>query len=99
MFRNLGFKLIVIGIINAGLLMTAVAEDGSGTLSIVKGNVQVQSGKDKTVVPARVGMKVFQGDTIITAADSRAKLNMVDKNIIPYLLLFALVEYYDSSEI
>lgn len=51
-----------------------------GVLMVVKGDVQVQQ-KDKTT-KARVGVKVVQGDLIITGKDARAKLVMVDKNVI-----------------
>jgi hypothetical protein len=51
-----------------------------GVLMVVKGDVQVKQ-KDKTF-KARVGQKIVQGDTIITGKDARAKLVMVDKNII-----------------
>lgn len=75
--------IVSIGVLlNLGLGLPAHADDGGGILSVVKGNVQVQSGKDKSISPARVGMKVTQGDTIITGPDSRAKLTMVDKNVI-----------------
>lgn len=51
-----------------------------GVLMVVKGDVQIIQ-KDKAV-KAKVGTKVLQGDTIATGKDARAKLVMVDKNVI-----------------
>jgi len=65
------------------LLMSANAFANSGAhgvLMVVKGDVQIVQ-KDKTV-KAKVGSKVVQGDTITTGKDARAKLVMVDKNVI-----------------
>src|SRR5438309_2229811 len=53
-----------------------------GVLMVVKGNVTVEVQKSKSTEKAKVGFKVFPGDTIITGKDSRAKLVMIDKNII-----------------
>ncbi len=59
---------------------TFANSNAHGVLMVVKGDVQVIQ-KDKTV-KAKVGTKVVQGDTISTGKDSRAKLVMVDKNVI-----------------
>lgn len=53
-----------------------------GVMQVVKGDVQVKSGKTGATKKARVGMKVFPKDTVITAKDSRAKIVMVDKNVL-----------------
>lgn len=52
-----------------------------GVLMVVKGDVQILQ-KDKPAIKAKVGLKVQQGDTISTGKDARAKLVMIDKNII-----------------
>jgi hypothetical protein len=52
----------------------------SGVFMVVKGNVTVTS-KGKTA-SAKVGLKVFEGDVIVTGADSRAKIVMADKNVL-----------------
>lgn len=60
----------------------ALANSGTvhGVLRVVKGDVQIKSGKTNAVAKARIGEKVFPKDTIITGKDSRAKVVMVDKN-------------------
>lgn len=60
----------------------ALAQGVHGVFTVVKGDVQVESGKDKKVQKARVGAKVFATDTITSGKDSRAKIEMSDKNII-----------------
>jgi hypothetical protein len=59
---------------------SAFADPVHGILMVVKGDVQIMQ-KDK-ITPAKVGAKVIPGDTIITKKDARAKLVMIDKNII-----------------
>ena len=58
----------------------AVAARVYGVLKVVKGNVQVKSGKTGTSKQAKLGVKVYPTDTVITSKDSRAKIVMVDKN-------------------
>ncbi|MBX9769676.1 MAG: FecR domain-containing protein [Bdellovibrionales bacterium] len=60
----------------------AFAQGVHGVFTVVKGDIQVESGKDKKVQKARVGAKVFATDTITSGKDSRAKIEMSDKNII-----------------
>lgn len=52
-----------------------------GLFMVVKGTVKTIS-KDNLETPAKVGAKVFAGDTVITDADSRAKIVMSDRNVI-----------------
>ncbi|MCB0390486.1 MAG: FecR domain-containing protein [Bdellovibrionales bacterium] len=52
-----------------------------GTFRVVKGDVKVKSPNGK-IQKARIGQKVFPQDTIITAKDSRAKVVMIDDNVI-----------------
>ncbi|XGC80944.1 FecR domain-containing protein [Bdellovibrio bacteriovorus] len=61
--------------------VTAFADDMYGVFMVTKGSVKVQSAKTGTT-DAKVGVKVFEGDTVITAADSRAKIVMADRNVI-----------------
>jgi hypothetical protein len=60
----------------------ASANDVHGVLQVVKGDVQIKSVKDGKTSKAKVGGKIFPKDTIITGKDSRAKIVMVDKNVI-----------------
>ncbi|MGE0762475.1 MAG: FecR domain-containing protein [Bdellovibrionales bacterium] len=60
----------------------AWAAEAHGVLQVVKGNVQVKSAKDGKISKAKVGAKIFSKDTIITGKDSRAKIVMVDNNVI-----------------
>lgn len=58
------------------------ASSTHGVLMVVKGDVTVVTSKDQKSVKAKIGTKIFPGDTIETKKDARAKLVMVDKNII-----------------
>lgn len=55
----------------------AYAQNHVGLFSVVKGTVTIESGGKKST--AKVDDKVFPGDILVTAADSRAKLTMVDR--------------------
>lgn len=59
----------------------ALANPMYGVFMVSKGNVKIQSAAQKTS-DAKVGSKVYEGDTIITGADSRAKVVMSDRNVI-----------------
>ena len=59
----------------------AMAAD-HGLFMVVKGSVKVISGKDKSSATAKVGSKVFSGDTVVTEKDSRAKFVMADRNVL-----------------
>lgn len=61
--------------------VSALAEPMYGVLMVVKGSVKVQNASKQTT-DAKVGGKVAEGDTIITGADSRAKVVMSDRNVI-----------------
>lgn len=58
----------------------AEAQNVHGVLRVVKGDVQVKSGKDGSTSKARLGSQVYPKDTIITGKDARAKIVMVDNN-------------------
>jgi hypothetical protein len=58
---------------------TALA-DVHGVLRVVKGDVQIKSGKTGQMSKARLGQEVYPKDTIITAKDARAKIVMIDNN-------------------
>lgn len=64
------------------LIMTATyAHAGDGVFMVVKGDIRVQA-KSGGEVKAKVGSKVQEGDTVIAGTDSRAKIVMVDKNVL-----------------
>lgn len=74
---------LAIGFVLSFLITTAAwAEDTSGVFMVVKGDVKITSGKDGKTDAAKVGKKVFAGDSISAGADSRAKIVMSDKNIL-----------------
>lgn len=55
--------------------------ESSGSFTVVKGDVQIIS-KDGKSEKAKIGKKVVPSDTIVSGKDSRAKVVMIDKNII-----------------
>ncbi len=61
---------------------TSLAQSVHGVFNVVKGEVKVKSARDGKVQVARVGARVFPKDTVITGKDARAKIVMVDKNVI-----------------
>ena len=61
--------------------LTVQAQDVSGVMMVVKGDIKV-TGKDGKTDAAKVGRKVSAGDTITAGPDSRAKIVMADKNVI-----------------
>lgn len=58
------------------------AQDIHGVMLVVKGDIKVISGKDSKTEAAKVGKKVFSGDTIVSGPDARAKIVMSDKNVL-----------------
>lgn len=56
------------------------ANPASGVFMVVKGDVKLFS-KGKTIA-AKIGQKIFEGDSITTGPDSRAKVVMSDKNVL-----------------
>lgn len=62
------------------LQIPAFANTASGVFMVVKGDVKLIS-KGKSVA-AKVGQKLFEGDSIVTGPDSRAKVVMSDKNVL-----------------
>ncbi len=67
--------------ISVTLPAVALADKVIGSLAVVKGKVEIKDAKGK-IANARVGSKVKEKDTILTGADSRAKLVMVDENVL-----------------
>ncbi len=61
--------------------INAYSENQHGLFMVVKGDVKLVSGT-KAPFPAKVGTKVLVGDVVTTGADSRAKIVMVDRNVI-----------------
>lgn len=80
--RN-GLKMLALLVTVFGLTgATAWAGNVHGVLQVVKGDVQIKSGKDGKMSKGKIGGKVFPKDTIITGKDSRAKIVMVDNNVL-----------------
>lgn len=76
--------------------INVVAND-FGTFVLVKGKVYIQSA-DTTQVEAKVNSKIFEGQMVVTEADSRAKIVMSDRNIINILPSTKLkIEKYKTS--
>jgi hypothetical protein len=76
-------KFVSVLFITSFFIISAHAADAvHGVMMVVKGDVKVTSGKDKTTEAAKVGKKVFPGDTITAGPDSRAKIVMSDKNVL-----------------
>lgn len=70
--------LVVLSILSISVFASAVSV--SGTVMVAKGKVQIKNKSGTT--DAKVGSKVQEGDTIVTAVDSRAKIVMADRNVI-----------------
>jgi hypothetical protein len=75
-------KILCLIFFTIGLFLGAESRAAQvhGILTVVKGNVSIKSGKTGKDEKAKIGMKVFPKDSILTQADSRAKIVMVDKN-------------------
>lgn len=78
-FMNFSAVIFLFSVI---LTSTAWAQEMSGVMMVVKGDIKVTSAKDAKTEAAKIGKKVFAGDTIVAGADSRAKIVMSDKNIL-----------------
>jgi hypothetical protein len=75
--------LIIALLLSVGLNLEAVAQTNintHGLFMVVKGTVAVIPFGSQKSEPAKVGKKIFPGDSIITGKDSRAKVVMSDKN-------------------
>lgn len=76
-------KITLCVLVNFCLAIGSIAQAAdNGLFMVVKGSVKVISGKDKSPAIAKVGSKVFSGDTVITEKDSRAKIVMADRNVL-----------------
>lgn len=73
-------KLIILIFLNTSI--AAAANDVYGIFMVVKGDVKISKANSKDSVAVKVGAKVLPGDWIISAADSRAKVVMSDRNVI-----------------
>ncbi len=60
---------------------TALAQKVVGTLAVVKGQVEIKDPSGK-VTPAKMGSKIKEKDTIIAGKEGRAKLIMIDQNVL-----------------
>lgn len=51
-----------------------------GLFMVVKGDIKVTNLKNQTA-PVKVGSKILPGETVVSGADSRAKIVMADRNV------------------
>lgn len=61
--------------------LATAADPMYGLFMIVKGDIKVKNLKSETS-PAKVGTKIFPGETVISGVDSRSKIRMSDGNTI-----------------
>lgn len=74
------------------------ADTMQGLFMVVKGDVKVKNLQNQ-IAPTKVGSKIFPGETVITAADSRAKIVMSDRNVINVSPSTELkIDKYESDE-
>lgn len=77
------FSLLSVLTVCLVALPFALAEEGvHGVMMVVKGDIKVTEAKTSKTEPAKVGRKIFAGDTITAGPDSRAKIVMSDKNVL-----------------
>ena len=74
-----GLDRFVISVFTFFMLSTASAKQ-IGLFMVVKGEVKVVRGSE--TLKAKVPLGVYQGDTVISGKDARAKIVMTDKNVI-----------------
>jgi hypothetical protein len=78
--KNINLTRLTISIILMSFYsFSSLAAEVHGILRVVKGDVKIVSSDGKSK-KAKIGLKVFPSEKIITAADSRAKVVMVDNN-------------------
>ncbi|PIT99987.1 MAG: hypothetical protein COT74_06450 [Bdellovibrionales bacterium CG10_big_fil_rev_8_21_14_0_10_45_34] len=77
-------RLSLILLMAAVLLNTdhLLASETHGLIMVSKGQVQIVPSKGGAPQKAKVGTKVYPKDTIVTGDKSRAKIIMVDKNVL-----------------
>ncbi|MEO0336504.1 MAG: hypothetical protein AAF202_08920, partial [Pseudomonadota bacterium] len=73
---------VLIGISMLAMTPSLAFAKGHGVFRVVKGDVKVQSAKSGKTKKAKIGQKVFPKDIVIAGPKSRAKIIMVDKNIL-----------------
>ncbi|OQW48419.1 MAG: hypothetical protein A4S09_04375 [Proteobacteria bacterium SG_bin7] len=75
-------RTFVVGLLLAIFIPgTAMAQKVVGTLAVVKGQVEIKDASGKST-PAKMGSKVKEKDTIIAGKEGRAKLIMIDQNVL-----------------
>lgn len=80
MLNTIKMSLSVLLIVSF-ICSNASADSMYGIFMVVKGQVSIDSAKGEKN-SAKVGSKVYPGDTIISLADSRGKIVMSDRNVI-----------------
>ena len=73
-------SILSLGLLFSIALAPQFASAACGEILVSKGDVKIESGKDKNTTAAPAGTKVCQGDTVIAGAQSRAKVKMEDGN-------------------
>lgn len=80
------FQVFSIAILALALTVPSVSsaakKKAQGVFTVVKGKVTIQRAGKKKARKVKVGTKVYAKDTITAKKDSRAKVIMVDKNIL-----------------
>lgn len=77
------FSIIILAVaLSLPNIAVAAKKKAQGVFTVVKGKVKIQRAGKKKARKVKVGTKVYAKDTITAAKDSRAKVVMVDKNIL-----------------
>lgn len=78
----------------------AFAAETYGLVMVAKGQVSVQKNSSGSFEALKVGNKVYPGDTLKTAADSRAKIVMSDRNILNLApdTVLVIAKYVNGSD-
>lgn len=79
MKKSLGLLAIILGVSFTGF--AAHADKMYGVFMVVKGKVEIQNAQGKSS-GAKVGTKIFEGESVVTVAEARAKIVMADRNVL-----------------
>lgn len=91
------FLIFVLGLFASNL---SLAAETYGLVMVAKGQVSVQKNGAGTFETLKVGNKVYPGDMLKTAADSRAKIVMSDRNILNLApdTVLVIAKYVNNSD-
>lgn len=76
------FSILILALILGMPSMAEAKKKAQGVFTVVKGKVSIQRAGKKKARKVRVGTKVYPQDTITASKDSRAKVVMVDENVL-----------------